>query len=426
MDDLKIIYRNPKDLKPNPNNANMHPPKQVHQIGGSIETFGNVNPITIDQNQMIIAGHGRLAAALELGLAKVPTIMVSHLSDAQKRALMIADNKIAQNSAWDMDLLRIELEEIIALEDDGLIDVVGFDTPELDLILDGDSLATTPDPLDEVKEPDRTTEASSRSGDLVQLGQHRIYCGDARDPQSYAAVLDGDEADFAAIDQPYNLSTADIGGLGKTKHREFAEASGEMSRSEFQKFLGVTLGQVKDHCRDGAIIMAFMDWRHIGQLLEAGESLSLELKNICTWVKTNGGMGSFYRSQHEFVAVFKNGTARHVNNVELGKHGRYRTNVWNYAGVNTFRKGRLDDLATHPTVKPIALVADAIKDCTHRGQIVLDAFGGSGTTLLAAERTGRSARLIEIDPHYVDATIARWQKVTGDSPVVLSRNGEVA
>jgi len=423
MEKLTVIYRHPKDLKANPHNANRHPEKQVHQIGKSIYTFGNINPILINEHLTIIAGHGRLDAALDLGLDEVPTIMVSHLSKDQQRTLLIADNKIAKNAVWDIEALKVEIEYILSIDDD-LADALAFGAAELDIILD-DGSGTGSDPADVVDEIDRSVPAKTKLGDLYQLGSNRIFCGDACSLASYAALLMGDVADLAALDHPYNLPGSAIGGLGKTKHPDFAEASGEMSRSEFQGFLDLSLGLVRDHCRDGAIIMAFMDWRHIDQLLQAGRSLALELKNICAWVKTNAGMGSLYRSQHELIAVFKYGTAPHVNNVELGKHGRYRTNVWTYAGANTFRKGRMEDLATHPTVKPIALVADAIKDCTRRGDIVLDAFGGSGTTLLAAERTGRRARLIEIDPYYIDATIARWQKMTGGTPVLLSSVGEV-
>jgi len=426
LDKLSIVYRDPRELTPHPRNANRHPTKQVHQIAESINAFGNINPILIDEKGVVIAGHGRLAAALERKLEQVPTIQIRHLSEARKRALMLADNKIARNSVWDEEMLRLELEEILSVEDEELIDLTGFETPEIDRLLERGALAGS-DPDDDPVEPDRTLPANFKIGDLIRCGPHRIICGDAKDPASYSALLDGESADQAVTDPPYNVAIEQVVGLGKTQHREFAEASGEMTNSQFQRFLDLTFAQIKANSRDGAIIMAFMDWRHINQLLQTGNANLFELKNICVWVKTNGGMGSFYRSQHELVAIFKNGSGPHVNNIELGKHGRYRTNVWQYAGANTFRKGRLDDLATHPTVKPVALVADAIKDCSRRNDIILDPFGGSGTTLLAAERTGRQARLIEIDPYYVEATIKRWTKSTGRTPELIgSRTPEPA
>ena len=219
-------------------------------------------------------------------------------------------------------------------------------------------------------------------------------------------------------DPPYNVPIdGHVSGLGSVKHREFAMASGEMSETEFTKFLTDVLGNLAKFSADGAIHYVCMDWAHLRELLNAGHAVYDELKNICVWAKTNGGMGSLYRSQHEMVAVFKSGTAPHINNVELGRHGRYRTNVWTYAGMNTFGAERDEALAMHPTVKPVALVEDAVLDCSDRNGVVVDAFLGSGTTLIAAESAGRRCFGLELDPEYVDLIIRRWQKMTGESAV---------
>jgi hypothetical protein len=216
------------------------------------------------------------------------------------------------------------------------------------------------------------------------------------------------------IDPPYNVPiNGHVSGLGKVKHRDFAMASGEMSEARYVGFLGTCFGYLIGHSVNGSIHFICMDWRHSFELLSAARPIYSELKNLCVWNKDNGGMGSLYRSKHELVFVFKNGSATHINNVELGRHGRNRTNVWDYAGVNSLRDGRLEELAMHPTVKPVALVADAILDCSKRGGIVLDCFGGSGTTLIAAEKTGRRGYLMELDAAYVDVAIRRFQKLTG-------------
>jgi len=256
--------------------------------------------------------------------------------------------------------------------------------------------------------------AVTRSGDLWRLGRHRLICGDSRTLEPFDRLLEGERADLVFTDPPYNVPIdRNVCGLGRIRHREFAIGAGEMSSEAFTAFLQTTLGHAAASSRDGAIAFVCMDWRHMGELLAAGRMVFSELKNLCVWNKSNGGMGSFYRSKHELVFVFKVGSAPHTNTFELGDTGRYRTNVWDYAGVNTLRSGRLEELAMHPTVKPVALVADAIKDCSRRGEIVLDPFSGSGTTLIAAEKTGRQARLIEFDRGYCDQTLHRFEQVTG-------------
>lgn len=403
-------------------NARRHSDKQIDLIARSIREFGFVNPVLIDTGNAVIAGHGRYEAAKRLGLRTVPTIRLEHLTEAQVRAYRIADNRIADLSDWDEDLLRLEISDLVELEASGEISfdvsLTGFDTPALDILLEGDKKAAT-SPPEMVELPDPEAGAVCKVGDLWQLGAHRLFCGDALLEESYATLLEGEEARMVFSDPPYNVPISHhVSGTGR--HREFAMASGEMSREGFRDFLRQMLLRLLSCVVDGAILMVCMDWRHIEDLIAAGRAEKLDLKNLCVWCKTNGGLGSLYRSKHELICVFKKGTAPHVNNVELGRHGRYRTNVWDQAGANTFRRGRDNDLADHPTVKPTALIVDAIYDVSHRGDLVLDNFGGSGSTMLAAEKTGRRARLIEIDPLYCDVAIRRWQDLTGKQAVLVA------
>jgi DNA modification methylase len=408
-------------LKPYANNARSHSPAQIKQIARSIERFGFTNPVLADKNFGIIAGHGRVLAAKSLGYAQVPVLRVSHLSDTEKRAYILADNKLALNAGWDKETLAIELQGLIDAEFD--VQLTGFSIGESDIILNDAheaSLAASDEPEDAIPEPGESCPVT-RPGDIWQLGRHRLICGDARNAEACAALLQGEKADMIFTDPPYNVPIdGHVSGLGAVKHREFAFASGEMSTEAFTTFLTVTLGQSATLCRDGAIAFVCMDWRHMGELLSAGHKVFTELKNLCVWNKTNGGMGTFYRSKYELVFVYKIGTAAHINTFGLGDGGRYRTNVWDYAGANTFRRERMEDLADHPTVKPVALVADAIRDVSKRGGIVLDPFGGSGTTLIAAEKTGRKARLIEVDPVYCDVIVRRLRRMPASNRFELT------
>ncbi len=409
---LKIAYKNPRKLKPRARNPRTHTKKQIQQIAASIREFGFISPVLIDGTDGIIAGHGRVEAAKLIGMNDVPTVRVDHLTPAQVRAYVIADNKLAENAGWDRALLALELQELsVDLNFD--VTVTGFETAEVDLLIQ-DLNEAAPDEADEVPEVDRSMPAVSRRGDLWRIGDHLLLCGDALDKNNYAKLLGARRAQMVFTDPPYNLVIANnVSGLGKVKHREFAMASGEMSPDEFTNFLEVAFIRLSDYSTNGSIHFVCMDWRHIRELLEAAAKPYRELKNLCVWSKSNAGMGSLYRSQHELVFVFKNGCAPHINNVELGRFGRNRSNVWNYAGQNTFGNDRETELAMHPTVKPVALVADAILDCSKHGQIVLDAFTGSGTTLIAAEKTGRHGYGIEIDPYYVDTVIRRFEAVYG-------------
>jgi DNA modification methylase len=289
------------------------------------------------------------------------------------------------------------------------IDLTGFEPAEIDGLM-GDLVDPEQDPADEI--PQIATTAVSRLGDLYHLDDHRLVCGDALLDADVRKLMGSARAAMAFTDPPYNVRVSSIGSRGKIKHREFAVASGEMTSAQYRRFLSDALTIAAKYSDVGSIHYVFIDWRHLREMLDAGEAAYTELKNLIVWVKTNAGQGTFYRSQFELICIFKNGDAPHLNNFELGQHGRSRSNVWTYAGVNTFRRGRLDDLATHPTIKPIALVADAMRDCSRRGDIVLDPFMGSGTTILAAERVGRRGYGLEIDPLYVDAAIRRWQDFT--------------
>jgi len=407
-----------RKLRPNKRNARTHPKKQIKQLANVIRQFGWTYPIVVDENYEIICGHARWEAAKELGLKKVPVLIARGLGDAEKRDLAIADNKIAANAGWDRNLLAAELSELASLLPEFNLDlsITGFEPAEFDGLM-ADFGDAEKDPADQPCEI--ADQPVTRRGDRWQLGPHRLMCGDACDGSHFASLMGRDRAAMIFADPPYNVRIAAWLNHGKIKHREFARASGEMSPSEFGEFLKSWMRLAAKFSEDGSIHYVCMDWRHLGEMLRAGAEVFGPLQNLVVWNKTNAGQGSFYRSQHELICVYKNGDAPHLNNIELGRHGRNRSNVWTYAGVNTFRKGRLDDLSIHPTVKPVALVADAIKDCSRRGDIVLDPFTGSGTTLLAAERVGRRAYGIEIDPLYVDAAIRRWQDLTKRDAILM-------
>jgi hypothetical protein len=407
---LEVEYRSIASLHPSGRNARTHTKKQIEQIAASLQQFGFVNPILVGPDGEVVAGHGRLAAAERLGLKTVPVIGLQHLSEAQRRAYRIADNRLAELSGWDDKLLAIEFEALIELETTFEIEVTGFDMGVIDTVITAGQQPEPADPADAVEEPKGP--AVTEPGDLWLLGPHRLLCADAREKASFETLMAGASAQMVFTDPPYNVPIdGHVSGLGKVKHREFVMASGEMSEAEFTLFLTTVLRNLASSSMDGAIHYVCMDWRHIREVLTAGAAAYTELKNLCVWMKDNAGMGSFYRAQHELVFAFKSGTAPHINNFKLGETGRHRSNVWRYAGVNTLKRGRDDELAMHPTVKPMALVIDAIKDCSKRQGIILDAFGGSGTTLIAAQKTGRRACLLELDPLYVDVTIRRWQQL---------------
>jgi DNA modification methylase len=410
---LEVTYLPITSLKPNPQNPRVHTYKQVHQIAHSIRTFGFNVPILVDDRLNVVAGHGRLLAARELGWKTVPVIKLSHLSEAQYKAFLIADNRLTDNSSWNEKLLGEQLQGLSELELDFDLEVTGFETAEIDVLIDGLEAVNEPDPDDRL--PMIESSAVSIEGDLWQLGKHRVLCGDSLVLENYDRLMDGAPADLVITDPPYNVRIdGHVSGLGRTQHREFQMASGEMSSAEFAGFLGKVMALSMLNSNPGSLAYYFMDWRHVSQILAAGLLVYGEPKNLCIWVKNNAGMGSFYRSGHELVFLFKNGEGPHRNNIQLGKFGRYRTNVWNYPSANTLSRTGPDGdlLALHPTPKPVALIADAIKDSTRRGDLILDPFLGSGTAVIAAERAGRTCYGLELDPLYVDAIIRRWQRRT--------------
>ncbi|WP_246657999.1 site-specific DNA-methyltransferase [Afipia massiliensis] len=398
-------------LKQNPRNVRTHKKNQIKQIADSIRTFGWTFPILTDEMRMIVAGTGRYLASTELRLREVPIIIKAGLTETQKRALALADNKIAANAGWDHLGLAAELGELATLLPECNLDlrITGFEAPEIDNLM-GAFSDSEQDPVDEISRP--ADIAITRRGDLWTLGRHQLYCGDSGDPVDVRTLMRRQMAHMVFADPPYNVPVRSIQGRGKIKHREFSSASGEMSPKQFTSFLAKWMRLAVEFSEDGSIHFCCMDWRHMSEVLAASEETYSELKNLIVWAKSNAGQGSFYRSQHELIFVFKNGDRSHQNNIELGKHGRSRSNVWQYAGVNTFRKDRLAELTVHPTVKPVALVADAMRDCSRRNDIIYDPFMGSGTTILAAEKVGRRAYGIEIDPLYVDVAIRRWQEFT--------------
>jgi len=413
-----IVPRPPGELKPWPSNPRTHSDKQLVKLKASIQKFGFTAPVLVDESGTILSGHGRVLAAQELGLTSIPTRVISGLTPAKKRAYVIADNKLAQLSTWDAGLLKTELE--ILMQEDFDIEVTGFSTAEIDIMFDASVDSSGSDP-DDLQPEDIAPEVVSRPGDLWRLGDHYLLCGDALDLDCYRRLMQDGLAQMVITDPPYNVPiNGHVCGSGKVKHKEFSMASGEMTPSQFTAFLNRALSHMSAFSQDGAIHFTFIDWRHIRELLDAALPVLGQPRQLCIWTKDNAGMGTFYRSQHELVYAFKKGEAPHINNFELGQYGRYRTNVWNYPGVNTFKGKGYELLALHPTVKPVSLIADAMRDCSHRKGIVLDPFAGSGTVLIAAERTGRQARAIEYDPHYVDVGVMRWQRVTGRQAVLAS------
>jgi DNA modification methylase len=417
--EIQIQYRAVGDLALDPRNPRQHSQRQVDQIAESIREFGFIMPVVVDDAAQVVIGHARVLAAKKLGMPQIPVVEIRHLSKVQLKALRIADNKLAQNAHWDERLLGEGFLELKELDVEFDLSITGFSLPEIDLTLQS---------LDETKteETDDEVDAATgvpvcTAGDVWQLGDHRLYCGDATSEATFDMLMKEQTADVVFVDPPYNVRVdGHVSGKGKVRHREFAQASGELNRDEFIQFLTKTCELLAKHSKDGAIHFVCMDWRHADELIAAGRDVYSELKNIAVWVKGNPGMGSLYRSQHELVFVFKSGTGRHTNNIELGKHGRNRSNVWQYDSASTQGRKGNNLLALHPTAKPVQLVMDALLDCSRRGKIVLDSFLGSGTTLLAAERTGRICRGIELDPLYIDTAIRRWQNLTGRDAVRTS------
>jgi DNA modification methylase len=413
---LKLDYWPIERLRPNLQSARTHSRQQKRMVKASIREFGNLLPFLVS-GDTLISGHLRLEVCKELGHLDAPVVAVEHLTPAQLKAFQIAENRLAEMGGWDERILGETLRDLTLELPDLNLDVTGFVMPEIDLFIEG--LQEKPETEDPDDAPVVKGVPVSRSGDLWTIGRHRILCGDALKPDSYARLMEGSTADAVITDPPYNVAARSIGGRGRIKHANFAMAAGEMSDAEFTAFLTSSCGLMSDLMKDGAIAFIFMDWRHLQHLLAAGGQAFDELKNICVWNKTQAGQGAFYRSQHELVAVFKKGRRSHRNNVQLGRYGRSRSNVWTCASPAAFgresEEGRL--LEGHPSPKPVALIMDAILDVTARGDVVLDPFLGGGATLLAAERSGRACYGMELDPGYVDYCLRRLRRHCGIDPV---------
>jgi len=392
-------------------NAKNHPEHQVQQIARSIKEFGFNNPILVDDKNEIVAGHGRLMAAQIVGLDTVPVIRLAHLSETQKRAYRLADNKIAENGGWNEDILKLELSELEAICDFD-IQLSGFSTLEIDVKLDEKSDKNKVDEKGNAVPFIPDNEIVSQPGDLWLIGNHRLLCGSSLEESNFEKLMDGKLADIVSDDPPYNLSANTIGSSGKIKHKDFKMGGGEMSQEEFTKFLTTNFALCSKYAKPTALAYKWMDFRHIREIMDAGESSFGRLLNLCVWSKPIGGMGSFYRSRHELCFIFSNGDKSYTNNIELGKHGRYRTNIWECGSVNCFGHHK-DDLKFHSTVKPYEMIADIFLDASPRGGIVLDTFMGSGTSLIAAEKVKRICYGIEIEPLYVDTAIRRFHDLFG-------------
>lgn len=407
--DLRVVYTPLDTLTEYPNNPRQHDTKQLIKIQNSIEKFGFINPILVDEHNEIIAGHARLAAARLAHLPQVPVIRLEHLSTAQKKAYRIADNKLAELGTWSVENLQLEFQELEKLDLDFSLGITGFDMGDIDLILEGKEAKADPKANNIPFIPDN--EVVTREGDIWILGEHRIICGNSLQKETLSQLMEDKKADMVFTDPPYNVKiNGHVCGAGNVQHKEFKFASGEMTVEEFTRFLKTSFELLCMFSKDGSLHYICMDWRHIKEIMMAAEVYD-QFKNLCVWRKDNAGMGSFYRSQHELIFMFKHGKEPHINNVELGIHGRYRTNVWNYAGVNTPSAENAEKRAMHPTVKPVELIKDAILDASNRGGVVLDTFLGSGSTLIAAEKAGRICYGVELEPKYVDTAIRRYESL---------------
>lgn len=411
---MKIINIPLSKLASHPDNPRVHTKKQVNQIAESIKRFGFKIPVLVDVNNRIICGHGRVLACQQLGITDVPCIVADSISEHEIRAFMIADNKLTENAEWDMVKLAHNFEILSDVNLDFNLELTGFDYGDIE----GLFIGLEDDEAEEESLPELIERPISKSGDIWQLGKHKVICGDALLSASYSKLLGKKKADIIFTDPPYNLTPKDIGKVCQQAHGAFKEASGEMSSAEFTNFLSKSFKHLTAYSKQGSIHYICMDWRHLKEIMNAGEHHYQELKNICVWAKDKAGMGSFYRSQHELVLVFKNGTKKHQNNFKLGEHGRNRSNVWDYPTARHLSKldGNQDGqeiLKLHPTIKPVQMVEDALLDCSQRTQVVLDPYLGSGTTLIAAEKTKRICYGIEYEPKFVDLSIKRWEEWTG-------------
>jgi DNA modification methylase len=410
---LEIVYLPLEDIRSSARKVRGRDPTHVREVAATISALGFCVPILIGKNNFVIDGEVRLEAAKLLGLGRAPCVRIDHLSEDEQRLLRLAANRLGEKGQWNLDELKIEFEELILA--DAPIEISGFSLDEIDQIVIGDELeAVEQGPL----EPDPGAVAVARLGDMFRLGPHRLICGDATDPTVLTRLMDGDPpARLIQTDVPYNVKIA--GHVTGGAHREFRMASGEMSDVEFLGFIAASIEAALPHLCDGGVFGTFIDWRGLPTVHSAAVQLGLAPLNLIVWAKTNAGMGSLYRSQHELLPLFKKGAAPNVNNIELGKRGRSRSNIWVYPGASSLGSDARRGLQDHPTVKPTAMLEDALLDLTNRGEIVLDPFLGSGSTLIAANKAGRICRGVELDPLYVDVIIRRYEATTGEAAVLL-------
>ncbi len=406
-------------LQPSKGHAQIHSAAKEAALSRSIRKFGVIEPILVDQDFTIISGVARWRACRNLGVAEVPVIAVGHLTPIEVRALRLAMGRFPEWAAWDHDCLRVELPAIVAELPDLAMEEIGFSVQEFDGLI-AVARESGDDPADDVAA--ESTPPVSRIGDLWQLGPHLVLCGNALAPESYDRLLGSTAIRLLLTDPPYNVPVNGHVTKRIGKFAEFAMASGELSEPQFQGFLRTVFRQVARVSIGGAIGFIFIDWRHARLMQEAADGVLFEFKNHIVWVKASPALGSFYRSQHEFVLVYKIAEGDHVNNFGLGQHGRTRSNVWHYAGMSSFGSGRSEALELHATPKPVAMLVDAILDCSNPNDLILDPFGGSGSTLIAADRSRRRARLIEISPTYVDTIIRRWEQFSGERAVLVGSN----
>ena len=410
--DLTFEYVSIDDLSLPARTLSQPNDRQHRQLMASIAEFGFIAPLVISRGNEVIVGEKRLAAARELGLTHVPVVRANTLTPLQIRQYRIADNRLNELRLWDADALKAELDEIIVLDPDVNIEALGYEVAEFDVAVQ--VVTEGEDPADISPEP--PAEPQSRPGDIWEIDGHRLGCGDARDADFLHQLLGADRPSCVFADPPFNRKViGDLGGKGRIKHPEFVMASGEMSEATFQQFQIDWLVQAVAVAQPGALIYVASDWRALHATLTAAQAAGLEQINFCTWELTSPRLGSFYRSACEYFPVWRKPGGKSRNNVMLGRSGRHRSNCWHYPGANSFGAGRAT-LHLHPTVKPLALVMDVLLDCTARGEVILDPFSGSGTTLLAAQRTGRKARVVELDPRYVDVAVRRYQDVFGRTP----------
>jgi DNA modification methylase len=411
---LSVVPRFLAELQFDRQNPRKHSRRQIRQIARSIEAFGFNVPVLIDARGHLIAGHGRALAAKFLGLTHVPTITLEHLTETQIRAFMIADNRLTENSVWDDRMLAEQLKTLSVLDLDFSVDVTGFEMAEIKMRIEELAPASRGkgDPADAIPDPGPRLQVT-RTGDLWVLGRHRVYCGDARSDSAYSLLMEGRRARIVFTDAPCNgAADSSVTGLKKAGPR----ATG-VNETEFVAYLENVLARLAHNTVDGALHFLCMDWQHSGELIAASRSADMEFKDLCVWVRDDAEQGSLYRSQHELVFVFRNCKMPNGDNLQLHQHDPHRSNVWRYRRASALsRKGREGKQSAFPAaIKPAALVADAILDGTGQGDIVLDPFLGSGTTVVAAERTGRTCYGLELDPRYVDLIVRRWQSFTSQN-----------